>query len=105
MLGEKKRENKKRGKLAAQDRGRQLDVFLEISAENIEVPSPEVPVEGLPLKTVSTFMLVLAISCLAAFLAGRTNLPEKIASDSTAGTTALVAAPAFTDPSILHARR
>jgi hypothetical protein len=64
--------------VAAQQRSpRQSSVLVEISAENAAERMP-----GVPLKVVSTFTVIFALVCLGAFLAGRTNLPEEIASTS-----------------------
>jgi len=47
-----------------------------------EVKSEPVPVEGVRLKTVSMGMMLFAILCLLAFLAGRTEMPTRSMTDS-----------------------
>ena len=80
------------------------DRIIKISAENLAIPWP-----GLPLRVVSTFTLGFAILCLCAFLAGRTDLPEKLAAELATRTAALgaairVAPLAFANPPLPRVR-
>jgi hypothetical protein len=49
------------------------------------VPSPPRPARGLKLKTISRFVMLFALTCLAAFWAGRAPMaagPEQVRSES-----------------------